>query len=100
MADPVRVAALLTALPGKGPELVAAFALVTPLVRAEDGCLQYDLHPYADDPDRFVVVERWASREALAAHAASEHMRTHGERGRPFSAGPADVIVFADQPVV
>ncbi len=100
MTDPVRVVALLAAQPGKGPELVAAFEALVPLVHAEDGCLEYDLHGYVDDPDKFVVVERWASAEALAAHGAAEHMAAHGARSAAYSARPADVIVFADVKVV
>jgi quinol monooxygenase YgiN len=100
VADPVRVIALLRTLPGKGPEEVAAFAALAPLVRAEDGCLQYDLHPVLDDPDRFVVIEQWASREALAAHAASEHMAAAGRNSAGYRAGPAEVLVLTNDPVV
>ncbi|MDL5353061.1 putative quinol monooxygenase [Microbacterium sp. zg-YB36] len=35
-------------------------------IRAEAGCLQYD--PHLADDGAFVIVERWASREALTAH--------------------------------
>jgi quinol monooxygenase YgiN len=99
MADPVRVIALLRTQPGKAADQVAAFAKVAPVVRAEDGCLQYDLHPVLDDPDRFVVVERWDSRAALAAHAASDHMRAAGQTSGSFRDGPAEVIVISDEPV-
>lgn len=99
MADPVRVIALLSTQPGKGPDQVAAFAELAPLVRAEAGCLQYDLHPVLDDPDRFVVIEQWASREALAAHAASEHMAAAGASNGAFRAAPAEVLVLGNDPV-
>jgi quinol monooxygenase YgiN len=97
--DPVRVIALLRTLPGKGAEQVALFTWLAPLVRAEDGCLQYDLHPVLDDADRFVVIEQWSSSEALAAHAASEHMAAAGTTSAGFRAGPAEVLVLGNDPV-
>jgi quinol monooxygenase YgiN len=97
--DPVRVIALLQTLPGRGSEQVAMFAWLAPLVRAEVGCLQYDLHPVLDDPDRFVVIEQWSSLDALAAHAASEHMAEAGTTSAGFRAGPAEVLVLGNDPV-
>ena len=41
---------------------------------AEAGCLAYALHRGSDDPQRFVLVERWASREDLDAHGVADHM--------------------------
>lgn len=40
----------------------------------EDGCLQYDFHLSVTDPTRLVAVERWTSREALAAHNTTPHL--------------------------
>jgi quinol monooxygenase YgiN len=97
MTDPVRVVAVLQVHPGKGPEQVAEFEQLAPVVRAEEGCLQYDLHAVLDDPDRFVVIEQWASREALDAHAASEHMAALAQRSAAFRVRHAEVLVLGDQ---
>jgi quinol monooxygenase YgiN len=40
----------------------------------EEGCLFYDLHQSVTDPNRFVFVERWTSREALGGHFNAPHM--------------------------
>jgi quinol monooxygenase YgiN len=45
---------------------VAAVRTALPGIRAEDGCEQYD--PHLADDGTIVIVERWSSREALAAH--------------------------------
>lgn len=42
--------------------------------RREPGCVSYDLTSSITEPNMFVFVERWDSREALAAHAASAHV--------------------------
>lgn len=55
----------------------AALALIEPLVdatRAEDGCVTYGFWVDPRDRSRIRVFEEWASPEANAAHAASEHL--------------------------
>jgi quinol monooxygenase YgiN len=60
-----------------------------PAVHAEEGCLEYQ--PVIDvpdmgkvqaplGPDTFMVLEKWASREALIAHGASPHMVAYGRK--------------------
>ncbi len=39
--------------------------------RAEDGCLEYTFSADPIEPDRVVLFERWASRQALDAHLAA-----------------------------
>ena len=49
-------------------------ALVAPTHR-EEGCVLYALHQGVDDPRRLAFIERWACREQLDAHLASEHVQ-------------------------
>lgn len=44
--------------------------------RAEPGCIDYAYSVDVLDPGLVRVTERWASREALAAHFKSAHMAT------------------------
>ena len=37
--------------------------------RQEKGCISYESHAGINDPNLFVVVERWETREDLNAHA-------------------------------
>jgi quinol monooxygenase YgiN len=41
--------------------------------RAEAGCLQYDLHSARDNPDNFVMIERWQDDATLDRHMATPH---------------------------
>ena len=41
----------------------------------EAGCESYDLTSSITQPNEFVFVERWASREALAAHFETPHLQ-------------------------
>jgi len=99
MADEVRVVAVLNAQEGAGGQVLAAWPALSAQVHAEDGCLSYDLHPVLGQDDRFVVLERWASLAALAAHGRSPHMREFGTSAAAYLAGPPDVTVLADAPV-
>lgn len=63
--------AVLTAKPGRGQEVLDAFAEISPLVHAETGCQLYAAHRQIDG-DAVVMIERWARREDLQAHAEGE----------------------------
>jgi quinol monooxygenase YgiN len=57
----------------------AALALIEPLVaatKAEAGCVEYDYWVDPRDRGRVRVFEEWESDDAIAAHSASEHMKT------------------------
>lgn len=100
MTDQVRVVAILRAQPAKGAAVLELWPALSAQVRAEDGCLAYELHRVAGDEDRFVVLERWASVGALATHGRSDHMREFGRTARDLMAAPAEVIVLEDEPAV
>ena len=99
MADSVRVVAVLQAQAGSGSKILEMWPALSAKVRAEDGCLAYDLHRVAADEDGFVVLERWASVEALALHGGSAHMREFGRQAPSLLAAPTKVIVVTDDPV-
>ncbi|MEU9715313.1 antibiotic biosynthesis monooxygenase [Streptomyces sp. NPDC047976] len=99
MSQPVQLLVLITTLPGRGPEQIEAYERLAPVVRAEDGCLRYDLHGVSGDPDRFVLIERWASQAALAAHDAAPHMAESDAACAAFRAGPAEVVRLDADPL-
>jgi quinol monooxygenase YgiN len=41
----------------------------------EPGCLEYSVHVDLDDPDRYVLYERWADQAALDRHDGAAHVR-------------------------
>jgi quinol monooxygenase YgiN len=70
----IAVVAISVAKPGFEEQLCKALEGIVGPTRKEQGALQYDLHRDLQEPRRFVFVERWASQEALAAHAKSAHL--------------------------
>ena len=88
----IRVAVLITTQPGRSEEQVAAFALIKEAVRAEQGCIRYDLHRVENQQERFLLLEEWESEAALAKHDASAVMAEASVRHAAFRAGPVEVL--------
>ena len=91
----IHVLAIITALPGQRETILTHFRANMPAVHAEDGCIEYgpaiDAQPTGPaqtpyGPDTFVVIEKWATPEALAAHAKSPHMADYAAKTRPLIA--------------
>jgi quinol monooxygenase YgiN len=91
----LHVIAFITAKPGLREAVLREFRANVPAVRAEEGCIEYapavdveSLGAFQTDlgPDTFVVIEKWASAEALQAHAVAPHMVAYGARTRDMVA--------------
>jgi quinol monooxygenase YgiN len=65
----VRLIINITATPGKGDELAAAYRERCLDVQKEPGCTQFEMFQSIIDPDKLVILEHWADDAALAAHA-------------------------------
>jgi quinol monooxygenase YgiN len=85
----LHVIAIITSKPGQRAAVLAAHLDNVAQVRAEVGCIEYG--PTVDiegapsvvtllGPDTFVGLEKWESREALFAHAASDHYKAYLSR--------------------
>ncbi len=94
----IRVVAIVTAKPGRREELLAAFRAIVPIVRAEQGCLEYgpaiDAEGFGSfqakmGADVFVVLESWENAETLKAHAAAPHMVAYGAKTKDLVASRA-----------
>lgn len=56
-------------------ELVKAELLkLIDVTRAEEGCINYDLHQDNENPAHFTFYENWESRELWRTHMDKEHL--------------------------
>ena len=85
----VSVVAIITTKPGKRDEVLTAAKANLAAVRAEDGCIEYVPHIDTEGmgsfqtefgSDTFVFIEKWASKEALGAHAVAPHMKAYAAK--------------------
>lgn len=44
------------------------------ITRAEEGCINYDLHQDNENPAHFTFFENWASRELWQTHMSNQHL--------------------------
>ena len=84
----------------KGSEalLQKAITEVTTPTHAEAGCLKYALQRSVEDPQLFVIVEKWISKEAHAMHMGTPHVQALFEKLPGLLAGPAEIQVFEPLP--
>ncbi|WP_158744604.1 putative quinol monooxygenase [Acidisphaera sp. L21] len=100
----IQVVAVITAKPGQRAHILEAFRANTPAVHAEVGCVEYtavidalgigSFQAKIGD-DTFMVIEKWESAEALAAHAKSPHMAAYGAKTKEFIANRAVHVLSA-----
>lgn len=56
-------------------ELVKAELLkLIDITRAEEGCINYDLHQDNENPTHFLFYENWESRELWQTHMGNKHL--------------------------
>ena len=87
----VVVVATVIPVPEHRDEVIAAYTAAIPQVHAEEGCELYALN---QNGDRLVMIEKWASADALTAHSKGAPLAELRSRVAGNTAGPADVVVL------
>jgi quinol monooxygenase YgiN len=85
----IHVLATISLHPGKREQWLEEFKRLEPLVRAEEGCIEYTValdlptdlpaQPPTNE-DEAVVIEKWDSLDALKAHLSAKHMEHYREQ--------------------
>ena len=88
----ITVVAVITATPESAAEVEEALRTLVAATHGEEGCLTYSLQRAADNPAKFVTVEKWASKEALDGHFTSPHMAAAGAAMQRLAEPPVVVV--------
>lgn len=91
----VVVLATILPAPEHRAEVVAAFEDAIGGVHEEPGC---ELYALQEGPDRLVMIEKWASAEALEVHQQAEALRRLGSALQGKLTAPLDVQVLSPHP--
>jgi quinol monooxygenase YgiN len=91
----VVVVATIVPLAEHRDEVIAAFKETITQVHDEDGCELYALH---EAPDRLVMIEKWASRDALRTHSTSPALTAMGPKLAGKVAAAPEIIVLNQLP--
>ena len=73
------IVANIKVAPGKLDLVKAELEKLIPITRAENGCLQYDLHQDNENPEHFLFYENWESRELWQTHMSAPHLAAYME---------------------
>lgn len=71
------ILAQITAASGKEGLVRAELEKLIPITRAEEGCIQYDLHVDNENPGFFVFYENWESRSLWQTHMNAPHLAAY-----------------------
>jgi quinol monooxygenase YgiN len=87
----VTVVARIHPDPARITDAAAAVRAAVEGIRAEAGCEQYD--PHLADGGTILIVERWGSREALAAHNTGAAVQVLRDGLQGLTVAPTEVTV-------
>ena len=74
MSEPILVTGVLDLDPASRDDFIAACRELMAATHPEPGCEHYSFSADLDDPGRFHISERWASKDEMDAHSASAHL--------------------------
>jgi quinol monooxygenase YgiN len=87
----ILIAGTLTIDPSKVDSALADATEMMTASRAEDGCHAYAFSADVVNPGTLLLFEKWESEEALAAHAASAHMKAFQSKMPGWGITGADI---------
>lgn len=89
---------LLRAKPGLAGELEAVLRRLLAASRQEEAAAGSELHRSPNEPDLFMVYERWRDDEGFAAHMQQPHTAEFLAGAGDLLAEPAEVLAFDTLP--
>src|SRR5829696_3438443 len=95
----VVVVASVEVKPGSEDAALEIFSDTIRQTHDEAGCLSYALHRDNDNPQRYVIVERWTSQVALEHHGMQPYVKTLFEKIGEHLAGPPSIWRTTPMPV-
>ncbi|MEM9229409.1 MAG: putative quinol monooxygenase [Pseudomonadota bacterium] len=73
------IVANIKANPNKVDLVKAELLKLIDTTRAEEGCVNYDLHQDNENPAHFLFYENWESRELWQTHMSAPHLAAYME---------------------
>ncbi len=96
----VHVVARMEIKKGQMEKMLAILTRLVPIVRAEAGCIRYEVCQDANvgigapaNPQALTIVEAWESPEHLSAHLATPHMAAFRDEAGPLREGATVTVL-------
>lgn len=90
----IRLIVTITAAPGKGAELAAAYKARCAQIMQEPGCEQFEVFQSVLNADRLTLLERWVDQAALDLHAKVNQSRPPLPAGLREGAGEREDYAY------
>jgi quinol monooxygenase YgiN len=90
----VTVFALVKAKPGMEETVKQELSALVGPTRAEEGCINYDLHQSLDHEGHFRFYENWTSKELLDRHLQSAHVTRFIAKADQLLAEPPEITLW------
>lgn len=87
----ITVTADFTVKPEKKAELLSVLDKVIENTRSEKGCITYELYEAQDVPNKFIMIERWESMQALQTHLHMPYIQTLLEKSAEWLEAPVAI---------
>ena len=92
MTTEIHICAIIRAKVGMEKQLKAELAKVVAKTVLEPGCLQFQIHEFADNPQQFMLWECFASSESLREHMAKDYTKAYFATAQPLMFAPTEVV--------
>ncbi len=79
---------------GHADELEREMQSTVAATHAEAGCIHYSMHKSLEDPNVFVFIERWASKDDLDKHMGTDHVKNLIARTQSIMDGMPTMQMF------
>ena len=90
----VTVIARIRAKAGRAQRVKEELLKLLAPTRAENGCINFDMHQGATDHAQFLFHENWTSEAALKAHFETPHIENWLEQAEGLLAEPLEVTLW------
>jgi len=88
----IALQAYMKVSPMKRDQFLAQIQEVLSGSRAEEGNIQFDLFEKTEEPNTFVLLERWKDQQAVDFHHETDHFKKFVKSAENFLTVPLEVI--------
>jgi quinol monooxygenase YgiN len=85
------LAVVFKVVDGKGEEFESEFRKLALKVRKDPGAITYALNRHVENPNQYLVYEKYDDEEALKYHGSTPHFQEFFNNITPMMAGPVEV---------
>ena len=90
----ILVDACCAIVPERHSDFIGEVQKIIPAVRAETGCIRYELVADVHVPGVFHFIEEWESQKHLDEHITRPHMRAYFAKTAPWLSAPTALKIY------